>query len=324
MASPEKSVLIVGSGIAGLCLGVVARARGYEATLIARDAARDTASGVAAGMIAPALEAKGDADPNAFERLKAAQSAWLDLMPLWPDELKTALQAQQAGARSRFIASDGSATDVDGDWLVDAMATLGALEAAFTGRGGTLVRAEATRIDAHAVTLADGRQLTATHIIVAAGYAARAFAATVPSLGMLSPIKGHLLDLPGQGRHGVVRSPRGYLAAYGDRAKFGASMEAGRDDVAIDAAVVADLSARASALFPDLELAQAMPRAGVRASTPDGWPLIGRDAASGVWVATGMRRNGFVFAPFAASVILDRLDGKTRPDAAAYDPQRFA
>ena len=323
MAFPEKSIAIVGGGIVGLCLGVVARARGFDTTLIARDTGSDTASGVAAGMIAPALEALGDADPQSFDRLKAAQSAWLDLMPIWPETVQAALHAQQDSAESRFVGADGTISAIAGDWLVDAPMVLSALEAEFIQRGGRPVKGEASGVTADAVTLGDGCAYHADHVVLAAGYAAVTFASSVPSLKALTPIKGHLLDLPGQGRAGVVRSAKGYLADYGARAKFGASMEPGRGDLVIDAAIVADLKGRARTLFPDMALDAATPRTGIRASTPDGWPLIGLDVASGVWIAAGMRRNGYVFAPFAAQVILDQMEGQARPDAQAYDPQRF-
>jgi len=323
MAFPEKSILIVGGGIVGLCLAVAGQARGFAITLITRDAASETASGVAAGMIAPTLEAQGDSHPEALRRLTRAQSAWTDLMTVWPEDIQAVLRAQQTDARSRFVAADGAEIEIDGDWLVEAVTVLNGLEAAFTVRGGTIVRGEAVLIGAHEARLTDGRVFEAAHVAVTAGYGSKAFAAAVPTLDALSPIKGHLLDLPGRGGRGVVRSTKGYLADYGASAKFGASMEAGRDDLGIDAGVVADLKARAAAMFPDLPLEAAVPRTGIRASTPDAWPLIGVDAASGVWIAAGMRRNGFVFAPYAASVILDRLTGDARPDADIYDPQRF-
>ncbi len=322
MAFPEKSIVIVGSGIVGLCLGVAALARGYTTIVVARDATHDTASGVAAGMIAPALEAMSDSDPETFDRLKAAQAAWLRQMPVWPKAVQDALHRQQGAAQSRHIGADGVVSEIAGDWLVDAAATLAALRAEFSAQGGLFITAEVAKVTAQGVTLANGDEAYGAHVVVAAGYAAKAFAADILTLKGLTPIKGHLLDLPGQGRAGVVRSAKGYFADYGATAKFGASMEPGRDDLDIDPAVVADLKARA--LLFDIPLEATTPRTGIRASTPDNWPLIGLDAASGVWIATGMRRNGYVFAPFAAEVILDQIEGKARPDAAVYDPQRFA
>jgi glycine oxidase len=100
-------------------------------------------------------------------------------------------------------------------------------------------------------------------------------------------------------------------------------MQAGQTDFDIEPAVVADLKGRAKTLFPDIELGKAVPRTGIRASTPDGWPLIGRDLASGVLVATGMRRNGYVFAPMAAKIILALVEGRESPDGGIYRPDRF-
>ncbi len=319
-----KSLIVVGAGIVGLCLGVAARARGLTVTLIAREAGAETASGVAAGMIAPVLEARSDRHPDALARLTAAQGAWLKLMDAWPQPVQAALRQQQQQAKSRFVASDGEVSTIDSDWLVDAGATLGALEAQFTATGGDRLTGDVTAVTRDSVTLADGRVFHGDHVVLATGFAGHALAGSVPSLEHLKPIKGHLLDLAGQGGAGVVRSVTGYLADYGNTAKFGASMEAGRSDLTVDDAVVAELKARAAAMVPGIKLDHVTPRTGIRAESPDGWPMIGRDATSGVWVATAMRRNGFVFAPLAASVILDELAGKRRRDAEMYDPNRFS
>jgi glycine oxidase len=98
-------------------------------------------------------------------------------------------------------------------------------------------------------------------------------------------------------------------------------METGRDDTDIDPGMVADLKARAALLQPDINLDTAVARAAVRAATPDGWPLIGRDPVSGVLIATGMRRNGYVFAPLAARMIRDLIEG--RMVDSLYAPDRF-
>ena len=157
MAFPEKSILIVGGGIVGLCLAVAARARGFDVVLVSRDEAHDTASGVAAGMIAPALEAMADPDPEAFVRLKTAQAAWLKLMKAWPESVQLALRRQQSEARNHFIAADGTISEIAGDWLLDAAATLAALEGDFVTHGGTLVKGEAAHRSAHAGVLAEAK-----------------------------------------------------------------------------------------------------------------------------------------------------------------------
>ena len=60
MVHSPQSLIIVGGGIVGLCVAVAAQAKGHTVTVVVRDDAGDTASGVAAGMIAPALEALGE------------------------------------------------------------------------------------------------------------------------------------------------------------------------------------------------------------------------------------------------------------------------
>ena len=358
----SQSLLVVGGGIVGLCIAVAAQARGLSVTLVARDDAADTASGIAAGMIAPALEALGEPEPDVtYNRLKVAQTAWAELLSLWPDSLQTSIISAQAETRNLYvwpqsdnssdittprlhamgvtfaalsddelepIAADCDGVRVDGDWLIEARATLTALQAQFDAAGGDRIKGVVSSLTKTSVTLDSGDQLGADYVVVAAGFGGLALADAVPSLAHLTPVKGHLLDLgfgslAGEGRGTVIRSPAGYLADYGSNAKYGATMQFGQSDLEIEATVVAQLKNRAHRMMPDLSLDSARPRVGVRASTPDGWPLIGRDR-SGVYVATGMRRNGYVFAPYAAQLILADIAGEEAPqDAGLYEPNRF-
>lgn len=84
------------------------------------------------------------------------------------------------------------------------------------------------------------------------------------------------------------------------RAKLAAL--AGRDDVAVDCAWAATFG-----------------------SSPDGLPAIGRAASfERVWLASGFGGNGVTFAALAAELIPAALDGQPDPDAACFDPYRFA
>lgn len=348
--SVSRSVIVVGAGITGLTIAVALQASGHKVTLIARDAPEDTASGVAAGMIAPAMEAMNDPDPAlSFHRLKAAQQAWHDLMPLWPESLRF-LWPEVLQGHSYFvwpggagevpeslrltgvelapisddlrhglgIQSELSAMRVSGDGNVSAMTLLQAFEDHFRALEGVMVRGMVERAEAGRVHVAHIGWVAADEIVIAAGYGSHLL-----GIADLSPIKGHLLDLPASRPPVVLRGAAGYLATRTDGARFGATMQAGQSDLDIEPEVVADLKSRAKALFPDLELENAVPRTGIRASTPDGWPLIGRDPASGVLVATGMRRNGYIFAPLAAKIILALVEGRESPDGGIYGPDRF-
>ncbi len=335
----RSSLIIVGGGITGLTLAVAAQVRGHAVTIVAAESPETTASGVAAGMIAPVQEALVEPDPVlSFQRLKAVQAVWDS--HAWPAAVAAALRRAKAASSLRLAADPAIAaalTDagaeievgeggflVFGDWLVDAPVLLAALTEAFAAAGGCLIATSATGVSAHTVTTAS-ETLTADAVVVAAGYGAHAFAGAVPSLAVLEPIKGQLLEIKDAGAGtplGVVRSKAGYWARSGQGARFGASMQPGRSDLTIDPEVTAHLQTTLEAMI-DGAGEGATPRVGVRASTPDGWPLIGRDGASGVYVATGMRRNGYVFAPFAARRILDLIDGVEAPAADPYAPDRF-
>lgn len=352
-ASISQNLIVVGGGIVGLCIAVAAQAHGHAVTVVARDARDDTASGVAAGMIAPALEAINDPEPDhSYARLKAAQSSWFDLFDAWPQAVRQAILRAQDHAYSRYVwpqsdntsdhvtprlavmgvdftplddrdlqglAVDCNGVSVSGELLIEAGTVLAALEAEIADHRSASVR----HVTATSVTLDTGEVVTADVVIVAAGYGAHQLAGDVPCLGHLEPIKGHILELAGQGGLGVTRSSYGYLADYGEVGRFGATMQFGATDTAIEPAMVEKLKFDAREIMPALNTDESIARTGIRAASPDGWPMIGRDSASGVYVAVGMRRNGYIFAPLAARLILDLLANGVPIDAAAYNPDRF-
>ncbi|HTN41629.1 MAG TPA: FAD-dependent oxidoreductase, partial [Asticcacaulis sp.] len=294
----------------------------------------------------PAMEAMNDPDPAfSFQRLKTAQKSWQDLLPVWPQNLKfewyEGLEGHsyfiwpgkgeapesltRTGAELALVFDslsglrDGlSAVHVAGDGHVSALDLLHAFEAHFRALGGVMIRGTVDSVETGRVHVDIVGWLTAAEIVIAAGYDSH-------KLGVvnLSPIKGHLLDVSTARPLAVMRGMTGYLAISRVGAKFGATMQTGQADLDIEPEVVADLKSRAWALFPDLKLEAAIPRTGIRASTPDGWPLIGRDPASGLLVATGMRRNGYIFAPLAAQIILALIEGRESPDGGIYRPDRF-
>jgi glycine oxidase len=102
----------------------------------------------------------------------------------------------------------------------------------------------------------------------------------------------------------------------------GATMEIGRTDLAADPSAVAGLRSGAVELFPHLQAAPFIARAGVRAATADGLPLVGPSQRSGVHLAVGARRNGWLFAPLIARLILDELSGRRSPYAASMSAAR--
>lgn len=361
MTASPYSVIIIGGGIVGLCVGLRALDLGLSATIVAKDDVTATTSAMSAGMVAPALEAMTEADPHlSFARYATAQKSWtafadgivltavLEMAQpgiwLWqpgPSADDVLKRFSDMGARPKLMSEAAlgaigydapfEGIEISGDWVISPEPVLGYLKNLFLERGGQWREANVLKVAAHEVVLAGDEHLSAGHVVVCAGFGSARFAAHVPSLSALSPIKGHLLDMTRKsdpalaGR--MVRSPWGYFVFYDGLSKFGATMQTGRGDTDIEDSAVASLKDKSLKFTSGLMSAideDAVARVGVRAASPDHWPLIGQDAASGVWVATGMRRNGWIYGPYAAEAIIASLTGAPLPDdAGVYDPNRF-
>jgi len=344
------TLAIVGGGAVGLTLGVRAVQAGACATLYGKNAAVDSASGVAAGMLAPTFEAALDpVSSGHFEVMRAARDAWPELIAaldlpvvaldrsgavrvgaadddLLLTDLEARMQAMGAACERldnvaiRRLWPELSPTLVGGvftpeDWRIEPAALLPALEAAFDRSGGRRIAADVT-LDASGRFVAEGDAIAADAVVVAAGSGAMAWRSLIPELAALHPIKGQILTFDAAPRGGpMVRGPQGYVAPQPGGAMVGATMEVGVADLATDMAAVERLRSGAVDLFPHLACAGFTARAGVRAATADGLPLVGASRLSGVHLAVGARRNGWLLAPLMARVILDGLAGSASPYA---------
>lgn len=141
------------------------------------------------------------------------------------------------------------------------------------------------------------------------------------------PVKGQMLALaPSEKtpRH-VIHTRDIYIAPKSRWVLVGASVERGRADTEVEAAVVAGFRRRATELVAGLADAPELSAwAGVRPGSPDDAPLIGETAIPGVIAALGHYRNGVLLAPATAEIVADQIiDGKVSPLAAAFAPGRF-
>jgi len=351
------TLAIVGGGAVGLTLGVRATQAGARTTLYGLDAVIDSASGVAAGMLAPAFEAALDpVSAGHFELMRAARDAWPDLiaaldLPAATLDRSGALrvgessdgalltdllaQMQAMGAacerldavalnrlRPELSSKLAGGLFTPEDWRIDPLALLPGLDSAFGRSGGRRVRAVVS-LNASGRFVADGEVIAADAVVAAAGAGALAWRGLVPELAALHPIKGQILSFDADPRDGpVVRGPQGYVAPQAGGAMVGATMEIGAMDLATDAAVVERLRAGAVDLFPHLADAGFRARVGVRVATADGLPLVGASKLEGVHLAVGARRNGWLLAPLMADVILDELTGRASPYAKVLQASR--
>jgi glycine oxidase len=198
------------------------------------------------------------------------------------------------------------------DWRIDAAVALAALRRA----------CEAAGVSFHA-RAADGFE-GADRLVIATGLGTD-LAVMAPLVGRLTPIKGHILRTDGPAYGGVVvRGEGAYVTSAPGGLTLGATMQAGVNDLEIEAGQVAGLLEAGARLFPEVKAARVTAQTGVRAATPDGLPMVGRGRHRGVLLAVGARRNGWLLAPLVAKIITACVtEGELGPYAARLDPGRF-
>ena len=316
------SVNVGGAGVFGLSIALELARRGARVAVYDPNPGA-SASSIAAGMLAPALEAA--LDPLAHRRFALLKEA-RDLWPSFAEGLGVSLHRDGAlfrasedrlGRVATRLTAEGAAFELrEGaiftpeDWRIEPRATLAAMRRRLIELGGAL-RAEP-------IQRAPGGEVA----VLACGYQAFDLA---PELAVLSPVRGQLLRFAGGPRSGpVLRGSKGYLAPNSDGAVVGATMDEGRDDMAEDPASTAQLLTAAEELSPGLATIAFKAEVGVRAAAPDGLPIVGPSIVDGVWVAAGARRNGWLLGPLVARVIAEGLAGRRRTEAAAlFASDRF-
>jgi glycine oxidase len=319
-------VAVAGAGAIGSAVALTLARAGFDVTLFDARPPGDNASGVAAGMLAPVAEAVFDpvSTPH-LALLRRARDRWptfvegMDLQILRDGLRVEGEAAWLAGVAARFEALgvsfqrlDGALVDTE-DWRIEARPALAAMRAAFEALGG--------RFAPRALVAADLSAFSAVVLATGAGDAG----GLAPELKVLSPIKGQILRADRGPATGPVIRGEGVYVCPGASPAIGATMEAGRNDLAVDPSATEALRAAAIRLRPELAHAVLTTEVGVRAATPDGLPLVGWSAAPGVMLAVGARRNGWLLAPLVADLVAAYLKGDNPgPDAASLDARRFS
>lgn len=137
------------------------------------------------------------------------------------------------------------------------------------------------------------------------------------------PLKGYALTAPARSGAPAMSGvdEEGYVAwsRFGDRLRITSFAELGGYDTAIDAGRVAELGAKARALFPDgADWEKAEPWCGLRPMTPTGMPVIGRSRIDNLWLNTGHGSLGWSMSCGSARLFSDLFSG--RPAALDFFP----
>jgi glycine oxidase len=346
----RTDIVVAGAGAIGSAVAFALARAGRRVMVVDPAPPGANASGVAAGMLAPGCETLFDpasADHHAF--FAEARDLWPALaaevgLPLARDgalaigtrgeavawaarlaELGAEARLIAAGSETRFIPPGAWAVFTPGDWRLDPVAALAALRQGAERLGARFVAGRVTGFDGRSVALDGASAIAAERLVLATG-AARDMAELAPELAELTPIKGHILRAQGAfAAAPVIRAGGIYLCRADGEAVLGASMETGLADTDVDPAVVRSLLAAAAPLLAPLGPLDWRAAVGVRATTPDGLPLVGAGRAAGLVLAVGARRNGWLLAPLIADIVLGLVEGRPRrASAAAFDPARLA
>jgi glycine oxidase len=243
-------------------------------------------------------------------------------------ELEPALAAGLPGAM--YAPGDHQ---VDPRLLHAALAEAGARRGVRVVAAAAAVRLHGSR--AVGVTLADGTELAAGQVVLAAG-AWSGLVTGVPAghAAPVRPVKGQTLRLrlPGAPRltrvvRGTVKGSPVYIVPRADgQLVVGASAEEAGFDLAPRAGAVYELLRDAQSLLPELgEAVLEEVSTGLRPGSPDNGPLVGPAGVAGLVHASGHYRNGILHTPVTADGVADLITGGSLPEVLApFAPDRFA
>ncbi|MFD7546666.1 glycine oxidase ThiO [Streptomyces sp. NPDC059578] len=283
------------------------------------------------GTLAVALDAD---DRSQLRELHAVQTA-AGLTPQW-------LNGRECRRLEPMLAPGvRGGLRVDDDHQIDPRRLAAALVTACASAGVVFHRQRVERLvirreRASGVLLADGTELAAGQVVLAAGSLSGRLAG-VPDevVPPVRPVKGQILRLrvpPGFGPflsrtvRAVVRGGQVYLVPREDgELVLGATSEELGWDTTVTAGGVYELLRDAHELVPGItELPLVETRAGLRPGSPDNAPLLGPTALDGLLLATGHHRNGVLLTPVTGDVLAHALvHGELPDDARPFTPLRF-
>ncbi len=356
MFQPE--VIVVGGGLIGLgCATAIAR-EGVR-VLVVSSSEPGAASGVSAGILAPAI---GDAPASVRQLGFAARDLYPEYVAALASRtgrrvpldrsgvLEVALHETEAislrarlrdqstwvdagtlGGLEPLLAPARGAAFHPFDGAVDAAALLNAVrddaerDARVVLSAGRVTAVQAGRRPTAVQLEENGAWVEADNVVLAAG----AWVGSIRGLPRplpVVPVRGQMLTFDAPGPRHVVMGPRGYIVRRGNQSLAGSTMEY----VGFDAGATTDGAAHigkiALELCPSFGTSDPVAhQAGLRPITPDFLPIVGKEPDSeGLLYACGHSKNGVLLTPLTAKVIADLVArGSTAIDIAPYAPDRF-
>jgi glycine oxidase len=218
------------------------------------------------------------------------------------------------------------------DGALEPVPLLKALLASATRHGAKLARGVRvdellTERDRTVGVRAGTETFTAGAVVLAAG-AWSGRMGGLPRPLSVEPIRGQMLavDWPTGEPPAIVYAGSGYVLHRDGDALAGSTMEYTGFEASVTPEGMARVRHAMRSIYPTLEGATVKRSwAGLRPGTPDGQPIVGRDADSeGLWYATGHGRNGVLLAAVTGEVVARLFaDEPVEHDLSPIDPGRF-
>lgn len=351
---PSPRVAVIGAGVAGASLARAFRALGVQPTVVEAAGPGAGASGNAAALVAPRLDAGGGGvaalHAQALDRATGLYGAETPGAVLARGALQLEAGPRDGPRFGRIAAWDGFAEGAVRRETAEAAAEAlqepagpGALRLAdaltvepraiLDAWLGPTVTAQVVRLEKaggvwRLIGPGDATVLEAEVVCLAAGPRSAGLA----ELGPLRAVRGQattaLLPLPG-----MAAAWGGYAIATRDGLLFGATHD--RDDWATEVRPgdtvrnLTELARGRPRLARALESAALEDRASLRAAMPDHLPLAGAvPGAEGLFVLAGLGGRGFTLAPLLAEQVAAVALGASRPLPRdlfrLVDPARYA
>jgi glycine/D-amino acid oxidase-like deaminating enzyme len=286
--------LIIGAGLIGASLAWRLGQRGFSVTLVDAGTFCGEASHAGAGMLSP----EGEHFPSPLWAKRALES-----LRLYPDFVAELERESGLGIDYTVCgAVEGDRVFPD-EAIVDPRDLAPALRKAFAHYHITL-------IEHHPIANLETDRLGTRTAVIAAGAWSGQIQVNGAPLPATIPVKGYLLGYQGAPKLGPIRRDghtyilqrsNGYTIAGSTEQTIGYDREA-------DHYLVADLQARAAALWPPLaDLKPSDVWSGLRPSTASGQIYTERWKDAPVWLAYGHYRNGILLAPWTATHLANEI-----------------
>jgi tRNA 5-methylaminomethyl-2-thiouridine biosynthesis bifunctional protein len=335
--TPLRRVAILGAGIAGAALARSLRRQGVEPLVFDPAGPAAGASGNAAALMTPRLDA-GDGPParlfaQAFRHAVAAYQATPAAIlshgaSHLADSEKDLARFQRIAASPLHdpgaLTADAEAIAIHDGLVLDPQVLVPAWAGPVDRR--PVAALEPSETGWRLIGEAGAILAEADAIVLCAGHANTAFADL-----SLQPVRGQCTVAAGATIPQAL-SFGGYAIPIRDGVLFGATHQRGRTDIAVlpqdDQANLALIAGRLPDLAADLARHPLTGRAAIRAATPDHLPLAGPvPDRPGLFVLSGFGGRGFCVAPLLADHLAATLLGYASPLPAdladAVDPGRF-